>query len=81
MGGLMCDTNAQVISETGPIEGLYASGEVVGGIHGAQRLGGSSLLDCVVFGRVAGRSVSNYLMSEFLEHKSDASTGMLSDPV
>jgi len=75
MGGLMCDTNAQVISETGPIEGLYASGEVVGGIHGAQRLGGSSLLDCVVFGRVAGRAVSNYLMSEFLDNKSESSTG------
>jgi succinate dehydrogenase/fumarate reductase flavoprotein subunit len=44
MGGLMVDTTGQVLSENGPIEGLYASGEVVGGIHGEQRLGGSSLL-------------------------------------
>jgi predicted heme/steroid binding protein len=67
MGGLMCDTNGQVLGEYGPIEGLFASGEVVGGVHGAQRLGGSSLLDCVVFGRVAGRAVSTYLMNEFTD--------------
>jgi succinate dehydrogenase/fumarate reductase flavoprotein subunit len=48
MGGLMCDTDGQVLSENGPIEGLYASGEVVGGVHGAQRLGGSSLLGIIV---------------------------------
>ena len=37
------------------IPGLYAAGEVAGGVHGNNRLGGNSLLDCVVFGRVAGR--------------------------
>lgn len=37
-----------------PIRGLYAAGECVGGVHGANRLGGSSLLACVVFGRAAG---------------------------
>jgi len=78
MGGLMCDVNAQVLSETGPIDGLYASGEVVGGVHGEQRLGGSSLLDCVVFGRVAGRSVSNYLMREFIDRSSGSQASPLS---
>jgi len=68
MGGINVDTNSQVLSPSGPIEGLFASGEVVGGIHGLQRLGGSSLLDCVVFGRVAGRSCSKYLLSEHLNN-------------
>ena len=39
------------------IEGLYACGEVVGGIHGGNRLGGNAVTDTVVFGRIAGRSV------------------------
>ena len=38
----------------GPLIMLYAAGEVAGGVHGNNRLGGNSLLDCVVFGRVAG---------------------------
>jgi predicted heme/steroid binding protein len=66
MGGLHCNTDAQCLSATGAIPGLFACGEVVGGVHGEQRLGGSSLLDCVVFGRVAGRSVSKYLLNEFV---------------
>lgn len=45
-----------------PIPGLYASGEVAGGVHGANRLGGSSLLGCVVFGRVAADSAASYLL-------------------
>ncbi|RIB07915.1 hypothetical protein C2G38_2112448 [Gigaspora rosea] len=43
------------------IPGLFASGEIAGGVHGANRLGGSSLLGCVVYGRVAGDSASRYL--------------------
>jgi cytochrome b involved in lipid metabolism len=66
MGGLHCTTDGQVVGDNGPMAGLYAAGEVVGGIHGEQRLGGSSLLDCVVFGRVAGRTVSSYLLSELI---------------
>jgi len=67
MGGLHCDTSATVIGGDGnPMPGLFACGEVVGGVHGLQRLGGSSLLDCVVFGRVAGRTVTKYLLNEFL---------------
>lgn len=44
------------------IPGLYACGEIGGGVHGANRLGGSSLLGCVVYGRVAGDSASAYML-------------------
>ena len=37
-----------------PIRRLFAAGEVTGGVHGANRLGGNSLLECVAFGRIAG---------------------------
>jgi len=43
------------------VNGLYSAGEAAGGIHGSNRLGGNSLLDCVVFGRVSGRSAARYL--------------------
>merc|ERR1712087_595166 len=42
--------------------GLYAAGEVAGGVHGNNRLGGNSLLDCVVFGRVAGKAAAKYIL-------------------
>jgi len=55
MGGVRIDETARVIDVFGtPIPRLYAAGEVCGGIHGANRLGGNSLADCVVFGRIAG---------------------------
>lgn len=41
-----------------PVPGLFAAGEVTGGVHGRNRLGGNSLLDCVVFGREAGKSAA-----------------------
>merc|ERR1712137_1365431 len=44
------------------IPGLYAAGEVAGGVHGNNRLGGNSLLDCVVFGRVAGKHCAKYML-------------------
>ena len=43
------------------IKGLFCGGEVMGGVHGKNRLGGNSLLDCVVFGRIAGKSAMGYL--------------------
>merc|ERR1712045_608103 len=46
----------------GAIAGLYAAGEVAGGVHGNNRLGGNSLLDCVVFGRVAGKHCAKYML-------------------
>ncbi|KDN45165.1 hypothetical protein RSAG8_05080, partial [Rhizoctonia solani AG-8 WAC10335] len=64
MGGLNIDPESRVLSTSGaPIPGLFASGEVAGGVHGANRLGGSSLLGCVVFGRVSGDSAAAYLLS------------------
>ena len=62
MGGLRINSSAQVLNTEGnPIEGLYAAGEVVGGIHGANRLGGNALTDIIVFGRIAGQSAADFL--------------------
>lgn len=47
--------------------GLFAAGELCGGVHGANRLGGSSLLGCVVYGRVSGDSASRYLFGKLSE--------------
>lgn len=59
MGGVKINSDAQVISTDGtPIPGLYAAGEVTGGIHGANRLGGNAVADIVVFGRIAGENAS-----------------------
>ncbi len=63
MGGLEIDAESRVLDKSGkPIAGLFAAGEVAGGVHGANRLGGSSLLGCVVFGRVSGDSAASYLL-------------------
>ncbi|KAJ8521171.1 hypothetical protein ONZ45_g2088 [Pleurotus djamor] len=63
MGGLEIDDESRVVGKDGkPIPGLFAAGEVAGGVHGANRLGGSSLLGCVVFGRVSGDSAAAYLL-------------------
>jgi succinate dehydrogenase/fumarate reductase flavoprotein subunit len=56
MGGLQIDTRARVIDlEHKPIAGLYAAGEITGGVHGASRLGSCAITDCLVFGRIAGQ--------------------------
>merc|ERR1712187_881197 len=61
MGGLEIDVDSACIGANGKaIPGLYAAGEVAGGVHGNNRLGGNSLLDCVVFGRVAGKAACCY---------------------
>merc|ERR1712127_48933 len=63
MGGLEIDVNSAVVNANGAsIPGLYAAGEVAGGIHGNNRLGGNSLLDCVVFGRVAGAHAAKWML-------------------
>merc|ERR1711992_88642 len=63
MGGLEIDVNSAVVSSNGKaIAGLYAAGEVAGCVHGNNRLGGNSLLDCVVFGRVAGKHCAKYML-------------------
>lgn len=58
MGGIKINTDAQVITSTGAVENVFAIGEVSGGLHGHNRLGGSSLLECVVFGRKVARYIS-----------------------
>lgn len=56
MGGLRINTQTQVLDASGkPIPGLYAAGEVTGGIHGANRLGGNAIADIFTFGRQAGK--------------------------
>ncbi|MEG1863617.1 MAG: flavocytochrome c, partial [Oscillospiraceae bacterium] len=58
MGGVKIDKAAHVLNaDNKPIEGLFAAGEVTGGIHGANRLGGNAITDIIVFGRIAGASV------------------------
>ncbi|EGX52857.1 hypothetical protein AOL_s00007g193 [Orbilia oligospora ATCC 24927] len=67
MGGIEINDQAQVLNGEGkPFEGLFACGEVAGGVHGANRLGGSSLLGCVVYGRVAGDSATKHLLQNVL---------------
>merc|ERR1711879_617671 len=63
MGGLEIDTDSAEISKSTDkaIPGLYAAGEVAGGVHGNNRLGGNSLLDCVVFGRVSAKAACKYI--------------------
>ena len=46
------------------IPGLFAAGEVTGGVHGANRLGGTAVADFVVFGRIAGESAANYASAQ-----------------
>ncbi|MCR5008955.1 MAG: flavocytochrome c [Oribacterium sp.] len=62
MGGLKIDTSAEVINTDGEvIPGLFAAGEVTGGVHGANRLGGNAVADIIVFGRIAGDSAVAYI--------------------
>jgi len=59
MGGIQINVRGQVVDlNQHPIQGLYAAGEVVGGIHGACRLGSCAITDCLVFGRIAGRNAA-----------------------
>ena len=55
---LVCDDSNQVLDgDDNPIEGLYAAGEVTGGFHGTNRLGGNAIADCLANGRIAGLTV------------------------
>ena len=59
MGGVKIDTNTHVISTEGNvIDGLYAAGEVTGGLHAGNRLGGNAMTDFLVFGRIAGENAA-----------------------
>ena len=62
MGGVKIDTAAQVINKEGKaIPGLFAAGEVCGGVHGGNRLGGNAVADIVIFGRIAAQSALDYI--------------------
>ena len=65
MGGVKIDVRTEVISTEGqPIPGLYAAGEVTGGVHGGNRIGGNAVCDFVVFGRIAGANAAAYAGAE-----------------
>ena len=62
MGGLTINTTGHVMTAEGnPIKGLYAAGEVTGGVHGANRIGGNAMTDIIVFGRIAGQTAASEL--------------------
>lgn len=64
MGGLKINTDTQVIAKDGkPISGFYAAGEVTGGVHGANRLGGNSISETITFGRIAGANAAKLAKS------------------
>ena len=69
MGGLRIDPKARVIAKKNGqvLPFLYGAGEVNGGVHGKNRLGGSSLLDCIVYGRVAGRTATHEMLTKNIE--------------
>lgn len=70
MGGVKINDKGQVLYSAGESEkafsGLYAAGEVAGGVHGHNRLGGSSLLACVVYGRLAADQATSFLMKRLV---------------
>jgi flavocytochrome c len=61
MGGLETTVKGECVRNGKALPGLYVAGEAAGGVHGNNRLGGNSLLDCVVYGRVAGRYAATYM--------------------
>jgi len=78
MGGVKINTDSAIIDKNDtPVPGLFAAGEICGGVHGKNRLGGSSLLGCVVFGRVAGDSASAYLMSQLTKQSVEGRLGVI----
>lgn len=64
MGGVRINTNAEVLAKNGKaIRGLYAAGEVTGGVHGANRIGGNAMTDITVYGKIAGENAATYSKS------------------
>merc|ERR1719172_178942 len=65
MGGLQTTVDGECIKADGKaLPGLFVAGEAAGGVHGNNRLGGNSLLDCVVFGRVSGLHCAKYMLGD-----------------
>ena len=64
MGGLAVNSKGECLDTNGkPIAGLFVTGEAMGGVHGKNRMGGNSLLDCVVFGRLTGQEACAFLLN------------------
>ena len=65
MGGVKINTQTEVLNkDSQPIEGLYAAGELVGGLHGNNRIGGNSVAEIIIFGRQAGQQAAEYVKSQ-----------------
>lgn len=61
MGGVSINSSAEVLTAEGKvIKGLYAAGEITGGVHGANRIGGNAMTDITVFGKIAGDNAAEY---------------------
>jgi len=75
MGGISFSPKGELLAEDGhPIPGLYGAGEVVGGVHGRNRLVGNSLLECVVFGCISAESALSYVYGEGASSCASATT-------
>ncbi|MEI2368672.1 MULTISPECIES: flavocytochrome c [Niallia] len=65
MGGVKINTNTEVLNKEGaPIPGLFAAGEVTGGLHGENRIGGNSVAEIIIFGRQAGVKSADYVKAK-----------------
>ncbi len=59
MGGVRINENVEVLDKNGDkIQGLYAAGEITGGVHGGNRIGGNAVTDIIVFGKIAGENAA-----------------------
>lgn len=65
MGGIEINNKTQVITKDGAIDRLYAAGEVTSGVHGSNRLGGNSLAECTVYGKIAGEQSLQHLSTSW----------------
>ncbi len=75
MGGVKINANTEVLTEDGTvITGLYAAGEITGGVHGANRLGGNAVADFTVFGRIAGQNAAAFAGGTVAEATTEAVT-------
>jgi len=84
MGGLETTTQGECVKNGKQLPGLYVAGEAAGGVHGNNRLGGNSLLDCVVFGRVAARYAAQAMFGkdgQFRMYPIEASDKQLSQVI
>ncbi|OKQ00198.1 flavocytochrome c [Paenibacillus sp. P46E] len=65
MGGVKINTNTEVLNKEGqPIAGLFAAGEVTGGLHGQNRIGGNSVAEIIIFGRQAGIKSAEFVQAQ-----------------